>query len=390
MKNAFICPFLLLATLFFHSCENSYRNRGQAPTAHSADKTIRQSSSPQGPKVGMTKDAYQVTAAEFDEFFDYRYGLLYQKFSDSPFTGRIVTISKGEAGDFVSMDESWKDGRKDGVSTRWFSNGIKMYERNYDQGKWHGSVTRWWPNGQKMYVRAYTKGKRHGKEATWRSDGTPIDLIAKESSPPNDAIPSVAEDQGDSAENELPSVFIPTDDAGAEPAFEPFSESSLPEPPSEPEMSDAPVFEPLAEPNLEEAQLPAVSESPADLPPLAEPELPGDSSPPADAAVFTPMEEEGLPATIPEGDDLPPLPGSDESGLPPLPEAEIPQASSDGLPPLMPDSSLDAGLPPLPADEAGGLPPLPGEGSDLPPLPEDGGLPPLPGDGELPPLPELP
>ena len=119
---------------------------------------MKKSASPDAQKKGLAKDAYQVTADEFDEFFTYRYGLLYQKFSDNPFTGRIVTIDKGDKGDFVSQDEAWVNGRKDGVSTRWFSNGVKMYERNYIEGKWHGTVTRWWPNGQKMYVHAYTQG----------------------------------------------------------------------------------------------------------------------------------------------------------------------------------------------------------------------------------------
>ena len=112
------------------------------------------------------KDAYQVTEGEYDNFFVSRYGLLHQKFSDTPFSGRIIMISSGENGEYVSSDETWNEGKKDGVSTRWFSNGIKMYERNYNQGKWHGTVTRWWPNGQKMYVRAYSNGKKHGKEAT--------------------------------------------------------------------------------------------------------------------------------------------------------------------------------------------------------------------------------
>ena len=61
-------------------------------------------------------------------------------------------------------DEGWRNGKKDGPSTRWFSNGVKMYERNYTEGKWNGTVTRWWPNGQKMYVRAYSDGVRHGEE----------------------------------------------------------------------------------------------------------------------------------------------------------------------------------------------------------------------------------
>ena len=46
------------------------------------------------------------------------------KFSDTPFTGRIVTAENGSEGKYIA-DESWRNGKKDGVSTRWFSNGEK-------------------------------------------------------------------------------------------------------------------------------------------------------------------------------------------------------------------------------------------------------------------------
>ena len=152
----------MLIVMFFVSCENRYRKGG----AYKQD-----TSSKDHQYVGKTSDdAYQVSQNEYDDNFVSRYGLLYLKASEDPFTGRILTVDLGESGEFVSSDESWKDGRKHGKSSKWFSNGIKMYERNYREGRWHGSVTRWWPNGQKMYVRAYSNGVRHGKEATWRSN----------------------------------------------------------------------------------------------------------------------------------------------------------------------------------------------------------------------------
>ena len=166
-----LLAFISFLILFFASCENRYRkNVGANP----AKSTTSQEASLSKQKVDVAKDAYQVSADEYDEFFTSRYGLLYQKFSDTPFTGQIITAENGPEGKFVVADESWRNGKKDGPSTRWFSNGVKMYERNYTDGKWNGTVTRWWPNGQKMYVRAYSEGVRHGEEATWRSDGTPI------------------------------------------------------------------------------------------------------------------------------------------------------------------------------------------------------------------------
>ena len=163
MRNL-ISPISVLCVLIFSSCQNVYR-QNPVPSQNSSQEMI-----------GVSGDAFQVTIEEYGNYFESRYGLLYQKLNDMPFTGRVLIIEKGDKGEFVASDESWTEGRKDGLSTRWFSNGIKMYERNYKEGRWHGPVTRWWPNGQKMYVRAYTNGTRHGKEATWRSDGSPIKL----------------------------------------------------------------------------------------------------------------------------------------------------------------------------------------------------------------------
>ena len=132
-ENCLNLSLNFIVTLIFCSCENRYRNRATVNNNSSTDSDLKKSSTLEAQKRGLAKDAYQVTAAEYDQFFSYRYGLLYQKFSDEPFNGRIVTIENGDQGDFVSQDEAWKNGRKHGVSSRWFSNGIKMYERNYDE-----------------------------------------------------------------------------------------------------------------------------------------------------------------------------------------------------------------------------------------------------------------
>ena len=386
MRTVFICPLIALFTLLLYSCENIYRNRAQPSASQPASPNLKKSSSPDAQKLGLAKDAYRITSAEFDEFFIYRYGLLYQKFSDNPFTGRIVTIDKGDKGDFVSQDEAWVNGRKDGVSTRWFSNGIKMYERNYIEGKWHGTVTRWWPNGQKMYVRAYTQGKRSGKEATWRSDGTPIDQTGQSAT----ASPSSSTGEGDSLnsnETELPSVFVPSSKESGESA--PIPAAPLDDPdlsldppvalPSEPTLAPSadlvpeasPAFEPLAEPDVSVPEMPAFEPiGGPDLPPLSEPGLP-----PLQAEV------DSLPPSLPP---LDPDSSQTEEGFPAMPLDPAP--SDGGLPPLPGEDT--GGLPPMPEIDSGELPPLPDSGG-LPPLPDDGGLPPLPDDGGLPPLPDF-
>ena len=338
--------------------------------------------------VGVTDDAFQVTTEEYGNYFESRYGLLYQKFNDRPFTGRILSIEKGESGDYVLADESWREGKKEGLSARWFSNGIKMYERNYSEGRWHGTVTRWWPKGQKMYVRAYTNGTRHGKEATWRSDGTPLSLSGNE-------MPKVeqVESSASKLDQDLPvtdlsnSAVLPqADDSSGD--FSPDSAlipqnddmSDLPGLPdvntaeaSEDDFSDLPNFPPMEE------GLPGVDEPSSELP-----FLPNASEP----EVVLPSLEEA-PSVATEEPLLPVLPGADDGGLPALPDFEEPEASSDpGLPDL-PGAEDSEGLPPLPGmEDEGGLPPLPG-------IDDEGGLPPLPGidDGgfdDLPALPPLP
>jgi antitoxin component YwqK of YwqJK toxin-antitoxin module len=367
--NKLMLQVIVVCMTFLTSCQNVYR---QNPPVQQSSQEM----------IGANGDSFQVTIEEYGNYFESRYGLLYQKLNDMPFTGRILIIEKGDSGEFVASDESWKEGRKDGPSVRWFSNGIKMYERNYKEGRWHGPVTRWWPNGQKMYVRAYTNGSRHGKEATWRSDGTPIKL-ADEPYLENNDIEKVAVDDESSVEeiisepvtNEIPNFSETPSDNDSFPELPVSSESgdnsdfpSFPEP-VEKVADEAPDF-----PSIETNALPSV-ETPEGLPPL-------------------PVSESStndLPA-------FPEAPSPTDSGLPPLPGAD---SGDSGFPALPPPSDSSAGdLPPLPGSPSGAsdLPPLPGlpdaGGNDLPPLPPlsgDAELPPLPGgDGGLPPLPAFP
>ena len=304
--------------------------------------------------------AFQVTAQEYKDNFESRFGLLHLKTDKAPFTGRILTVDVGESGEYVSSDESWLDGRKHGKSSKWFTNGVKMYERNYNRGKWHGTVTRWWPNGQKMYVRAYSYGARHGKEATWRSDGTPITL------PANGLHPSVGKSAvGDSTISQ-PEVESPItssvnqddpssgniSDTNEDPSL---SVSDFPAQTSEPEL---PVFEGAIDSlNLDPDDSSQDSEGSfgAELPDF----------PPMETILedegFSPVPEEGI--TSDSGlEELPSFPPSDDSGM------------QEGLPALPAMDESESSLPPLPGEsDSGSLPPLPGDdGSgfdDLPPLP---------------------
>ena len=366
MKHYFSTALSILVLLSFASCENRYRKNVAANTAKTSVLT---EASAEKQEVDIAKDAYQVSADEYDEFFATRYGLLYQKFSDTPFTGRIVTVENGSEGKFVIADESWRNGKKDGASTRWFSNGVKMYERNYTDGKWNGTVTRWWPNGQKMYVRAYSKGVRHGEEATWRSDGTPI----KSASSLSEVVPNADSNaaQNESTESDVNPVEV------EEPNINPTIDSF----PSEP-SAPSPVVESIPEEPAQPEALPTTVEAfSSDLPEMTEPvALPEPVGLPTEVSSELP----GLPsADFETADELMPTPAEFDLALPVIPGSQEP-SKEDAVPEL-------PGLPELESQPEGNgdlpdLPGLPAESTELPPMPaEDGALPPLPG---LPPLPD--
>ena len=369
MKHCLILP-LCFCILLFSSCQNQYRRPAPSPNA------------PQGTKsssVGITRsNSYQVAKSEYDANFQSRYGLLYLASSEQPFSGRILTIDTGENGEYVQSDEQWRDGRKHGVSAKWFSNGVKMFERNYKDGKWHGTVTRWWPNGQKMYVRGYTNGVRHGKEVTWRSDGTPLQ-VSSSKIPENVNIISPPLKKTDAVEmDSLPSIDLPglEEEPSSEPIMvaEPDPESLLPsmEDPLDGNSQD------IGEPG----ELPSLDEVSSELPLMDEPVFPeieaADSDPLNDLLPETPeLSDESSPNEPMEDDfqGLPELPSPDsaEGALPPLPGDPVPAVEE---PSELPSSEPGLDLPLLPGmEDEGGLPPLPDT---------DDGL------GDLPPLPPLP
>lgn len=332
---------ILLFVAILGACQNPYRNGSSPKAAKRYDN------------VGVTGrfdgETFQVSADEYKQNFESRFGLLFLKTANSPFSGRILTVDTGENGEFVSTDESWKDGRKHGKSSKWFSNGVKMYERNYQRGKWHGTVTRWWPNGQKMYVRAYSFGARHGKEATWRSDGTPIIL-------PSDGLPPAYSSSEDSEPLDRSLGDSPSSDderkvvENAKSFNELKSDSSPPEEMPEFPSFDAPVEKPVSDASSADDFSPDLPlESPLGLETLpsenAEAEILGASPESAEQPALLPVAD---PAPEVDFGELPslaePSGSSDEGGLPPFPT----DAGDDGLPPLPGEDDSFDGLPPLP------------------------------------------
>ena len=365
--------------------------------------------------TNISDDTFRVNKSEFDQFFTLKFGLLYQKLSSEPFSGRIILIDEGSAQKYVYSDESWLDGRKNGTSMKWFSNGTKMYERNYKDGKWHGAVTRWWPNGQKMYVTAYSEGVKNKKEAKWMSDGTQFNSDM-----------SFDKTTEDSTESNSPSIEVVKEADALDDSIEELAtDDEVLTSPTQPTEDSIPPLLPVGNENIEKT-IPGQSEELV-LPTLEKSEevlvdsddMPQDSTNDLESNLKlteeTAIQDQAtLPGLSDESIDLPTLPDSPETSdgdnLPPLPDFSSPE-KSDTAPSL---PLQDAALPDLPVlpnpevnEPTGGLPPLPNPvgdapSNDLPELPNPelnavpDGLPPLPnpeGDvlsDDLPPLPPLP
>jgi len=382
------------------------------------------------------QDAVQLKADEYDTFFERRYGLLFKTFASEPFSGRIVTIENENGRDFIATDETYKSGKRNGPSVRWFPEGQKMYERHYHEGQWHGLVTRWWPNGQKMYVRAYTNGQRHGQDVTWRSDGTQIDLsipptpapsslqgsspnlgVATDSSIPSgqktlsevettgDAVPSFSSGElssGSPVTSEAASdalLVLPSDPSGFDTGVSPASGfPDLSPVPTEnpPPLTEAPIFPPLDN-AISTGALDSLPGTPLEVTDAvipsdtltSEPVLPlPPSSSDFEIPLAPPPLDSGLPPTPPPPSpldnslpDFPPLDsGSVSESIDPLPGAPLglPAPEETQAPPDFPPAA-----PPAPAGDLPGFPPLDSSGADPA---SSGGLPVPP---PLPPSPDL-
>ncbi|MEC8243334.1 MAG: hypothetical protein VX038_00660 [Verrucomicrobiota bacterium] len=434
-----------------------HRRHGQIFKSNHYNQTVISNNSIMQPEIDLEEtnisdDTFRVNKGEFDQFFTLKFGLLYQKLSSEPFSGRIILIDEGSAQKYVYSDECWLDGRKDGTSMKWFSNGTKMYERNYKDGKWHGTVTRWWPNGQKMYVTAYSEGVKAKKEAKWMSDGTQLssdisfdkttedstdlkssepspievvkevdvqddsiqqeatdeDILTSPAQPMLDSIPPLLTTGNENIEKTIPGqseeLVLPTLEESGEVLVDSddMTQDSTNDLESNLKLSEETAVQ-------DQVTLPGLSDESMDLPTLSDsPETnEGDNLPP--------LPDFSSPETN-DGDNLPPLPDfsspetNDGDNLPPLPDFSSPE-KSDTAPSLPLQDAALSDLPELPNPELNaapdGLPPLPNSeveapSNDLPELPNPelnaapDGLPPLPnpeGDvlsDDLPPLPPLP
>ena len=68
-------------------------------------------------------------------------------------------------------EETFKDGKLDGLRTYWHKNGQKKKEENYKDGEFDGLYTNWYENGQKRFEGTYEDGELIS-EKYWNEDGS--------------------------------------------------------------------------------------------------------------------------------------------------------------------------------------------------------------------------
>ena len=100
-------------------------------------------------------------------------GLLYAPNEQTPYSGWIKMMhDNGQVRWLIQI----KDGRRDGLSTRWYnSNGQKIEEATYKDGQKDGLATGWRENGQKhfqgTYKQGWQNGERNGIWIWWHENG---------------------------------------------------------------------------------------------------------------------------------------------------------------------------------------------------------------------------
>ena len=97
------------------------------------------------PVAGIQKKSKEVNSVELD----HRKDLVYIKGSDSAYTGIQVSFYENDKSGLKLMERNFMNGKKDGVWTQWWDNGLKWSISTYKDGKADGLFVEWHPNGQK-------------------------------------------------------------------------------------------------------------------------------------------------------------------------------------------------------------------------------------------------
>ena len=89
-------------------------------------------------------------------------------FQGEPFTGEAI---KRDAAGAISSTEQFKDGKRDGVTRKYFPNGQLNYEAYFADGKREGLSRSWWSNGNLRSETLFQNGLEEGVSWSWYQTG---------------------------------------------------------------------------------------------------------------------------------------------------------------------------------------------------------------------------
>ena len=99
-----------------------------------------------------------------------RGGMIYERDSETPFTGVMV---KNHENRQKAIESTYIDGKQEGLATTWYENGQKWSEATYKDGKREGLMTGWYDTGQKAIEATYKDGELVS-ETKWDKEGNEI------------------------------------------------------------------------------------------------------------------------------------------------------------------------------------------------------------------------
>jgi antitoxin component YwqK of YwqJK toxin-antitoxin module len=71
----------------------------------------------------------------------------------------------------LSSEQSYKEGKKDGLYKKWYENGQLNIEENYKEGKKDGLYKKWYYNSQIKREGSYKDGEYDGLQRMWYENG---------------------------------------------------------------------------------------------------------------------------------------------------------------------------------------------------------------------------
>ena len=97
-----------------------------------------------------------------------RNGLVFKIDDDEPYTGTIYGLYEDET---KKAERNYKNGKLEGLSVFWYSNGNVDHQGTYKDGKLDGPSAAWYPYGEKSNEGNYLADERVGLWTWWMASG---------------------------------------------------------------------------------------------------------------------------------------------------------------------------------------------------------------------------